>query len=416
MQRIVPKNSQKFYGENGGTILNGSRLITSFTTASGLYVASGQTQQGQRLNPECIDGQPRCAYPESLYIDDRALIAVDTLAKVSAGKFYFDYDADKIYFSENPSGRKVEASVTEQAFAGSAKNVVVQGLIVEKYATPIQFAAISGSGGSGWTIQNNESRLNYALGISVTSGKILNNLVRDNGEMGLGCSGTDTLIEGNEIANNGNFSGLDPLWEGGGMKCAETTRLIVRGNYSHHNNAMGLWTDINNYQSLYENNRVEYNATGGISHEISYDAVIRNNSFKGNGFKFFVWLWGAAIQIQNSQNVEVYGNTIEAHTGNGIVLIQQDRGTGNRGLYQTVNNYVHDNVTISNSADSSSGSVADFNPAGMKAGNNRFNANKYYYSQINEDHFWWVDKTYVFSTFRSSSGQEATGTISSSLP
>ena len=64
----------------------------------------------------------------------------------------------------------------------------------------------------------------------------------------------------------------------------------------------------------------------GITHEISYDAVIRNNTLIGNGYGDpRGWLWGAEIQIQNSRNVDVYGNRIDmTGGGNGVVLIQQN--------------------------------------------------------------------------------------------
>src|SRR6185312_15487892 len=114
------------------------------------------------------------------------------------------------------------------------------------------------------------------------SSVIRRNFIHDNGEMGIACVGRDILIAGNEIAGNGFFAGLDPDWEGGGGKCALTDGLVFRGNYSHDNNSYGFWTDIDNINTLYEDNRIEHNANGGISHEISYAATIRNNTLKGN--------------------------------------------------------------------------------------------------------------------------------------
>ena len=57
--------------------------------------------------------------------------------------------------------------------------------------------------------------------------------------MGLGGSGDNILVQGNEIAKNGFWSGIDVLWEAGGFKFAYTDNLIVRGNYSHDNNGSG---------------------------------------------------------------------------------------------------------------------------------------------------------------------------------
>src|SRR5208337_1042989 len=102
----------------------------------------------------------------------------------------------------------------------------------------------------------------------------------------------------------------------------------------HDNQGAGLWTDGNNEGTLYENNTVVNNLGSGIGHEISYRAIIRNNTVKGNGGMSTTSLWlGAQIQVLNSSNVEVYGNTVEVPPagGNGIGLMNQTRGSGTLG-------------------------------------------------------------------------------------
>ncbi|MGE2748011.1 hypothetical protein, partial [Escherichia coli] len=77
---------------------------------------------------------------------------------------------------------------------------------------------------------------------------------------------------------------------------------------------------------------------------------------------------------QNSKNVEVYGNHVDATTGgNGITLIQQDRGSGAYGPHTTTGNAVHDNVIVDGTPGAGvSGSVADFDEAGLRNGENSF--------------------------------------------
>ena len=279
---IIPKTNQKFYGAEGA-IVSGAKLLQNFTQEAGKYVIGGQTQQGERRATDAgDDGFMRAGYPDAVYLDNKPLKPVDALSKVTAGTFFFDYNTDKIYLADNPAGHTVEAAVARHAFAGTAANVTVANLVIEKFASPAQLSAIQG--GKGWVVQNNEVRLNYGTGIAVEdNSKMVGNYVHDNGQMGLDAGGANVLVENNEIARNGFWSGIDPFWEGGGTKFAETTNLIVRGNYSHDNNGFGLWTDINNYNTLYENNLVVNNSGGGINHEISYDAVIRNNTLIGNG-------------------------------------------------------------------------------------------------------------------------------------
>ena len=124
--------------------------------------------------------------------------------------------------------------------------------------------------------------------------------------------------------------------------------MVVRGNFSHHNRGPGLWTDINNIHTLYENNTVEDNERGGIFHEISYDATIRNNTSRrnGTGKDFPYWTTGAGIEIVSSRNVEVHGNTLEDNW-QGITGLDDHRGTGNAGPYTLINLNVHDNVVTS---------------------------------------------------------------------
>ena len=116
----------------------------------------------------------------------------------------------------------------------------------------------------------------------------------------------------------------------------------------HHNKGPGLWTDHDNVQTLYEGNKVFLNEQDGIKHEISYDAIIRDNIVVANGKSKDDWLWGSQILIQNSSDVQVYGNLVEvaAEFGNGIGIVHQDRGKGAYGPWDAVRNDVHDNTIV----------------------------------------------------------------------
>ena len=391
LQSVEPKANQTFIGAKGA-ILSGAQLITSFTQQNDLWVASGQTQEGWRNGTAFgDDGSMRAGYPETFFIDDKPLKPVDALSKVVPGTFYFDYASDKIFFADNPTGHKVEAGKVDHAFHSAANGVTIKNLVIEKYNSPAQYGAIHADG-SGWTVQNTEVRLNYGVGVYTKAGsKVLDNFIHDNGQMGIGGNGADIRVEGNEIARNGIWSGMDPGWEGGGTKWAETTNLVVRGNYAHDNFGYGLWTDIDNVNTLYENNLVQNNANGGIVHEISYAATIRNNVLTGNGQNPELnWMWGAAILLQNSSNVDVYGNQVDmSGGGNGIGLVQQDRGAGDLGTWLTANNKIHDNTVIKRDGDGQSGIVADWNDAAALNGSNTFANNKYYMGA--GEHWTWDD-------------------------
>lgn len=413
-QAVTPLDNQRFTGAEGA-VMNGARLLDGFVRDGENYVVGGQTQEGERrAAEEGLDAFPRAAYPDAVFVDDKPLQPVGSLAELAPGRFFFDYAADRIYVRDDPAGHAVEAAVSPYAFAGGATGVTIEGLTVEKYAAPVQYGAIGHhTPPVGWTIQDNEVRLNYGVGILAgTDTKLLGNHVHDNGEMGLGGSGDNILVEGNELAANGFFSGIDPFWEGGGAKFAVTRGLVVRDNLSHDNNGYGLWTDIDNIDTLYEGNRLQGNSGGGINHEISYDAVIRDNSFAGNGAAVPEWLWGSAIQIQNSQQVEIYGNTVDmTGGGNGIGLIQQDRGDGAHGPYVTAGNAVHDNLLIAPAADAGAfGAVADSDEAALLAAGNSFDHNEYRVTSAADDHWVWGEY-YDWESYRAASGQDANSTL-----
>ncbi len=408
---IQPKDGDVFLGAPGA-VLNGSELITSFTKSGTAWVIADQTQEGVRhATDESAAGAERGGYPETVFVDDKPLTPVDALSKLKPGSFYFDYAADRIYLGSDPTGHKVETGHSASAFGGTADDVTVSNLTVEKYNAPAQASAIDGGSGQGWTIQHNEIRLNYGVGANVgANGKILGNYVHDNGEMGLDAGGANVLIQGNEIARNGFWSGIDVFWEGGGGKFTETTNLQVLDNYSHDNHGFGLWTDIDNTGTLYAGNLVTNNDGGGINHEISYDAIIRNNTLIGNGAADQGdgnWLWGGQVQIQNSGGVQIYGNYVDYTKGGvGIGLIQQDRGSGAYGAHTTTDNSVHDNVLIDDTGTGITGGAADYDEAGLLDGGNTF-ANNHYFGTDGEG-FWWGD-TNSFADF--AAGTRETGTL-----
>jgi hypothetical protein len=238
-------------------------------------------------------------------------------------------------------------------------------------------------GTSGWIVDSTEVRNNTNLGIRLGHGmKVRWSYVHHNGTLGIGGVGDDILVESTEIAYN-NPSGAGLGFESGGTKFVLTNRLTLRGNFVHHNQGPGLWLDIDNDAALIEQNRVEDNMQEGIVEEISYSAIIRNNTVRRNGLgdsRRTSWLWGAGIGIHASggSGVEIYGNVLEGNA-HGIALLQQARGTGRLGAYLVQNVYVHDNtVTLGAGSLTGAGGVQDIGDLTFFTGrNNRFVHNTY---------------------------------------
>ena len=392
---LRPKPGDSFAGE-AGAVLSGARLITTFSPSGSYWVAVGQTADGP-VQGQCDPAYPQCGAPEELFIDDRPLRPVGSLAEVVPGAWFFDRSASRVYIGDNPTGKRVELSVTPAAFLPTANDVVISDLTIEKYASPAQEGAISAAGASGWTVTRTEVRFNHGLGIRVgTAMHVSGNRIHHNGQLGLGGSGDDLLIENNEISFN-NTAHFDPRWEAGGAKFTSSSRLTVRLNSVHDNAGVGLWTDSDNVNTLYENNTCEDNAWNGILHEISYAAVIRGNVVRRNGFGFSDWIWGAGILVSASPDVEIYGNTVDANA-DGIGAVQQNRGDGVLGPHVVANLWVHDNTVVM--AQGWTGLVQDVgDTTSFTSRNNRFDRNTYKLGGAGL-HFVWMNGERTASEWR----------------
>lgn len=391
LQSVTPRDGDIFIGEPN-TVLSGAVVLENFIQDGSRWYVDGQTKDLWRVG-ECRSEAPRCDHAYTLYIDDKPVPQVGTRDAVTVGTWFYDYDADRIYIGDNPMGRVVEVSDANFAFGGSASNVTIRGLIIEKYAGPGQRGAIRGEETTGWTLKNNVIRLNSARGITLGHGmQVISNIVNTNGQIGIAGSGDNILIENNEIAFN-NFRDYQAGWEAGATKFVATNGLVVRGNYVHNNAGPGLWTDAYNRNSLYEYNLVVANTSMGIFHEISYDVVIRNNVVKFNAPNLRDWLYGAQILISTSSNGEIYDNQVVVPDtgGHGIIVIEQDRMSTDYGRILGRNNHVYNNEIVFLATGGFTGvghDVSELAEDFWANGNNTFDSNTYYVT--NPEGKYWV--------------------------
>ena len=93
------------------------------------------------------------------------------------------------------------------------------------------------------------------------------------------------VLDHNEITGNNTYN-----WEAkisgcgctGGGKFWATNHATFTNNWSHDNRGPGLWADTNNNDFDIENNNFSNNDFEGIIYEISYNALIKNNTFSQN--------------------------------------------------------------------------------------------------------------------------------------
>lgn len=232
---------------------------------------------------------------------------------------------------------------------GGDPTVTVRGLEFQNYTgTAIQT-------GFHWTVRGNQIH-NNLVGVDINSySTVDSNHIYSNGKYGItGGPGTDLIILNNEVNHNNTGVGCPgsvcDTGDSGGSKIvgssAGTYNLVWRNNYVHDNTNHGIWSD-GNVRATYENNIVSNNGGSGIFHEISWDAIIRNNTLTNNDSTNVgqSCSWGANIYMQNSSNVEVYGNTINALNGsNGFCGVSLARSEAAPYPVAIANLSVHNNV------------------------------------------------------------------------
>jgi parallel beta-helix repeat protein len=348
---IEPKPGNEFQGASGA-IMSGAKVISGATRVDGLWRFTGRTEQGTRRG-ECESGNTTCTYPEQLFINGTRLTQVGSKSAVTPGKWYFDYGADQIWMADDPTGATIELSYQPHAFTGGVDDVTIKNLVMEKYATPNREAVVNprdgyqGAPGYGWVVTDNVIRYNHGIGLKVESGMVVrSNHVHHHGQMGVVGSGEGVVMENNEISYNttSGFRAFQGSMGAGGVTFTHTTDLVLRNNYVHHNYGHALHVDIESIGALYEGNLVTDNLGVGIHHETSYQATIRNNVVKRNGFAPQVSYHMAGILVLTSSDVEVYGNEL-VDNGHGIEG-RQDHRAGQSGAHGTLrlrNLRVHDN-------------------------------------------------------------------------
>jgi parallel beta-helix repeat protein len=339
----------------------------------------------------------RCRAVEDLYFDDVLLTHADAFADpLGDGKWFFDYDANVIWVGQNPAyASKVEQCANESAFWSTAADIYLHDFVVEKYASKSQYGAVGSKSpslwiGNDWICENLTARYNHGIGIRVHHGmQVLDCDCVYNGQMGIGGGGSGVLYQGGELAYN-NTAGYD-AHEAGGSKFAFTNGLVIRDVNCHHNKWLtGLWLDIDNINYTIEDCTVADNTDMGIMVEISYGGVIRRNKLLRNGAGVASpnWYNGAAINVFNSSDVEVYENYLVDNVC-GVVGIAYYTGfVGGLGPLDLKNLYVHDNYI--HQTVKGSGVVSLTDPAAWGAEwNNRFENNHYRFTDAG-NHFAWA--------------------------
>ncbi|MDQ4142419.1 MAG: right-handed parallel beta-helix repeat-containing protein [Actinomycetota bacterium] len=224
--------------------------------------------------------------------------------------------------------------INRYAFTQRAANVSIRYLTIQNFVTPRDEGTVNHDSGSGWTIEHNTIQSNGGAGLFLGDDNVARyNCLQSNGQYGLQgykSGGVRNItLDHNEIAGNNTDD-----WEAkvpgcgctGGAKFWAVNGAAVTNNWVHHNKGTGLWADTNNQGFRFEGNYINDNDAHGIFYEISYNALIRNNTFvrnalvKGEAFasRASSFPVGAIYVSESGGHPDVYGGVYSTFeiTGN----------------------------------------------------------------------------------------------------
>jgi chitobiase/beta-hexosaminidase-like protein/parallel beta helix pectate lyase-like protein len=185
--------------------------------------------------------------------------------------------------------------LNQYAFTGNATGVTIEYLTIQNFGAPGQTnneGVVNHDAGHGWTIQYNTVQQNAGAGVFLgTDDLVQHNCLSKNGQYGFSVfepNGVKNIV----LANNEIVGNNTDLWETlspgcgctGGGKFWQTDTATITGNWIHGNlQGAALWADTNNVNFDIENNLITDNDGPAIIYEISYNALIKGNTFTRNG-------------------------------------------------------------------------------------------------------------------------------------
>jgi hypothetical protein len=182
------------------------------------------------------------------------------------------------------------------AFGGSATDVTISYLTVQNFGGDGENqdqGVVNVNSVSGWTVDHSTLKDNAGAGVMLGSRNTLSHdCLADNQQYGFNAYSQNGLanlvLKDNEIAGNDTFN-----WEAhspdcgctGGGKFWDVKNAVIENNWIHDNHSVGLWADTNNRGFEFRNNYISDNYDYGLIYEISYNAIIEQNTFVRNGLK-----------------------------------------------------------------------------------------------------------------------------------
>lgn len=320
---------------NEAVWLDGSRQVSNFVPTGKVYAAAGWTptfdssptyqwgKPGTEHGGSFVDpAYPMASHPDQVWIDNAAQKQVRSLSEITAGTFYVDYAAKKLYVGTNPAGKTVRASALAKAMSVRAENSVVRGIGIRRFATSVPHMGAVTVEKTGVVFENVSITDNSTTGIAVGAGKVtLRNVTSArNGLMGVSVVYADGLTVTGLDASGNNVERFKSAPVAGGMKVGRTRGVSVQQSTFRNNAGTGLWLDESVYNADLAGNAMTGNASHGVSAEISAKVRLVDNVIADNR--------NFGVKVNNTSEVEIWNNTFSGN-GRQINIVQDKRRASN---------------------------------------------------------------------------------------
>src|SRR3954452_13031358 len=171
--------------------LDGSKVLPGWAADGAAWRVDGWTatfDHSPTYTPGAPDGSgnwgfvnpayPLASWPEQVFVDGVAQKQVASRGAVTAGTFYVDTGAHRLFVGSNPNGHEVRASVLSIGLTISGAGSVVRGIGVQRYATSVPDKGALRSTAPDVTIENVVVRDNATQGLFVGGNQGARNTLR----------------------------------------------------------------------------------------------------------------------------------------------------------------------------------------------------------------------------------------------
>ncbi|MDP8992964.1 MAG: right-handed parallel beta-helix repeat-containing protein [Actinomycetota bacterium] len=311
--------------------MKGSDVVTGWVKSGTVWVKTGwKTEFCQNCyDPKAIDpAYPNAGKPDMVFANGAPLAQVASLSAVTAGRFYVDYGADKLYVGTDPTGKFMEASTRRiglQFNTSNAAGSTVRGIGMAHYSPnwnpDVPAIAVANTGNI--TFEKDVFAWSASRGVALYGpGPVVRgSTFLYNGFTGItGHKAHRALLEGNRVvySNQERFSITgSSVSSNAGVKIVRSDGVVIRNNRFVANHGTGIWCDESCYNATIVNNLSRMNATQGISFEISTKGIIASNVVVGNG--------QIGLKISGSTDVRAFNNTLHNNGTHQVGVYEDSR-------------------------------------------------------------------------------------------